>query len=80
MTGKYIIKQPDKGLEHTGVCPIRSVKIVRPSSRRRAPKCCIARPTCTDSDWICPLKVGSEDPSPCSKRPAICYKVAANFK
>lgn len=35
--------------KRTGDCAILNVKIVRPSSSRRAPKCCMARPTCTAS-------------------------------
>lgn len=67
--------------KRTGDGAILNVKIVRPSSSRRAPKCCMARPTCTASVWICALRVGSEEDASCSRRPAICYNnVVANYK
>lgn len=65
---------------HTGDCPIRNVNIVLPSSRNRAPKCCIARPNCTDSILICPLTVGSVESLSCSKRPPMRYNIEANYK
>lgn len=69
-----------QGTGHTWDCPMRRVKIVLPNSRKSEPKCSTATPRRISSVWTCPLTVGSAEAPSCSKRPAECYKIVADYR
>ena len=73
-TQSYITRR--KGtIMHTGESPVRSIIIVRPSSKNIAPKCCIAIPSWTDSVWISRRIDASPVLPSCRIRCAMCWNI-----
>ena len=73
-TQSYITRR--KGtIMHTGESPVRSIIIVRPSSKNIAPKCCIAIPSWTDSVWISWRIDASPVLPSCRIRCAMCWNI-----